>query len=113
MFKLSQQIVSTKQHEVVQKAQKFGHIILYSEYESNLVHFQSLSVTEQKNFRFQSERKAVFYLRCLLHNNGKIQKTTICNYLRSRTGLSCCGLQKVSKKLQNRTFSQAPKQKMS
>ncbi len=80
-----------KQQQVVQKAQAFGHSIVYSQYKSNLVFLQNRPQTEQEMFRFQSTRKAILFLRCPHHNNGRLQKTTICNYLRSRTGLLCCG----------------------
>lgn len=113
MYKLSKQNVLEKQQQVVQKAQAFGHIIVYSEYKSDLVFLQNLPQTEQEMFRFQSTRKAVLFLRCPFHNNGRLQKTTICNYLRSRTGLLCCGRQKVSQKLTNRTFSEETIKKMS
>lgn len=112
MYKLPKQNIESKQQKVVQKAQKFGHTLLYSEYEAQLVLYESLSQVERENFRFVSVRVAILYLRCPHHNNGRIQKTTVCNYLRARTGLLCCGRKVVSKKLQNRVFSEDTRQKM-
>lgn len=113
MYKLPKQILVEKQQKVVQKAQALGHVLVYSEYASNFAALPKLPKTKQELFRFRSTRKAVLFLRCPHHNNGRLQKTTICNYLRSRTGLLCCGREKVSQKLFNRTFSEETRKKMS
>jgi hypothetical protein len=113
MYKLPKHIIVQKQQQVVQKAQALGHILVYSKYESNLAALPKLPKTKQEHFRFCSVREAVLFLQCPRHKNGRLQKTTIFNYLRARTGLLCCGREKVSQKLLNRTFSEETIKKMS
>lgn len=69
MYKLPKHIIVQKQQQVVQKAQAFGHILIYSEYESNLAALPKLPKTKQEHFRFRSVRKAVLFLRCPHHKN--------------------------------------------
>ena len=67
----------------------------------------------RSNKPIPSVREAILQMKCSHHPNAGIQKTTVFHYLRSRTGLCCCGKEQVSSKLTGRKFSAETIEKMS
>lgn len=105
--------IRTKQENVVRKAQKLGHTLLYSEYGEQLANLSFEEIIANKaKIRFQSERKAILQFRCESHPDAKIQETTVYKYLNARCGLPCCGCKQVSQKLKGRSFSDETLKKM-
>lgn len=103
-----------KQNAILEKSKKFAHEIIVNEYDV----FLALLTQEELNCNkskkpIPSERKTLLQIRCSHHPLQGIQVTTVFNYLRSRTGLSCCGRQQVSTKLVEREFSSETIHKMS
>lgn len=105
VFKLSQKYAEDKNQLVRKKANKFGHKIIWAEYEN--INLESDTI--------RSEREAILKVKCTIHSteSEEIIETTYHNYLRSRTGLACCGRMRVSVQLTNRRFSFETRQRMS
>lgn len=113
-FYISISDVQEKHQLVVNKAKKFGHNILFSEYGEQLADLSNDEMKANKpQKRFQTSKIALLKLCCEKHPDAGIQETTVSNYLRSRCGLSCCGRVQVSEKLTNRVFSDDTLKKMS
>lgn len=90
-----------------------GHEILDSQLGTLLEKYKNdpLSVSE-----FPSGKKAQLKVYCPKHHKQDKSDavwTTYANYKRCGTGLNCCGKQRVSQKLQGRTFSDQTRAKMS
>nr|AOY36011.1 putative HNH homing endonuclease [Hariotina sp. MMOGRB0030F] len=109
VFKLSQKFIQSKIQEVEAKAQLLNHSIQYNEYEIKSSQF--FSCENKESIHFPSTRKAKLIIQCLKHET--VQETTIQKYLRSRTGMICCGKEEISQKLSNRQFSKETREKMS
>lgn len=114
VYHLSISKIQKKHSQVLQKAQKFGHTLIYSEYNEQ---FKNLSFEEinadKAKIRFRSKKEAILELCCESHPEKGIQKTTVSKYLNARCGFLCCGRKQVSQKFQGRTFSLETLKKMS
>lgn len=127
IYKLPVSYAIKKQKAVELKAQKLGHVIEYGEYQvfctletdkntkTSMRNKKMYTQSQGEQNQIRSEREALLKIRCNAHSiaNAEPIQTTYHNYLRAKTGLPCCGKQRVSQKLQGRVFSEESRQKMS
>nr|YP_009185207.1 putative HNH homing endonuclease [Bracteacoccus giganteus]YP_009185246.1 putative HNH homing endonuclease [Bracteacoccus giganteus]ALO63559.1 putative HNH homing endonuclease [Bracteacoccus giganteus]ALO63561.1 putative HNH homing endonuclease [Bracteacoccus giganteus] len=113
-----------QKHKAVElKAKQLGHVIEYGEYQvfsdETILNGELRSALQSAESytqnQIRSEREALLKIRCNAHSSADAEpiETTYHNYLRARTGLPCCGKQRVSQKLQHRVFSEESRQKLS
>lgn len=111
-FKLTLSYIRIKQQALEKKALALGHVIVWSEYKQIL---DQANVQEPMDFTIPGERQACLKVICNKHANPADPpiKTNVNNYLRSRTGLTCCGNQSKVILLKGRTFTAETLQQMS
>ncbi len=111
-FKLTLSYIRIKQQAVEKKALAFGHVIVWSEYKQIS---DQANVQGPMEFTIPGERQACLKVICNKHANPADPpiQTNVNNYLRSRTGLTCCGNQSKAILLKGRTFTAETLQQMS